>query len=98
MIRVVRTVPLVPIPPLGTGYREWQGGYVDSLKKVPERATQENGHLTCPFCNSYDVARMFLGSINVDSCECLSCGARWDEEQGSGEYRGRAERASVLIP
>ena len=72
---------------------------MDSLKKVGETATpHDNGHLTCPFCTSYDVTRMFVASINVDSCECASCGARWDEEQGSGEYRGRGESASVLLP
>jgi len=54
-------------------------------------------HLTCPFCNSYDVARMFLASLKLDSCECASCGARWDEECGSGEYRGRAQQSSVVI-
>jgi len=74
-----------------------------SLKKVPERAAHhrrgsDTGHLTCPFCHSYDVARMFVGSVNVDSCECLSCGARWDEDNKSGEYKGRAQRASVLLP
>jgi len=69
-----------------------------SVKKVQERGTHDGGHLTCPFCNSYDVARMFVASINVDSCECSSCSARWDEEQGSGEYRGRAHPASVLLP
>lgn len=56
------------------------------------------GHLQCPFCNSYDVARLFLASLNLDSCECASCGARWDEECGSGEYRGRSDRTSVLMP
>ena len=69
-----------------------------SLKKVQQRGPHDSGHLTCPFCNSYDVARMFVASINVDSCECLSCGAHWDEEKGSGAYKGRAEPASVLLP
>ena len=69
-----------------------------SLKKVQERGVHDAGHLRCPFCNSYDVARMFVGSINVDSCECVSCGARWDEDKVSGEYKGRAQRASVLLP
>ena len=68
-----------------------------TLRKVQER-THDAGHLTCPFCHSYDVARMFVGSINIDSCECSACGARWDEELGSGQYRGRAQRASVLLP
>ena len=52
----------------------------------------------CPFCNSYDVTRLYLASVNVDSCECCACGARWDEERGSGHYRGRANRTSVLLP
>jgi hypothetical protein len=53
--------------------------------------------MCCPFCNSYDVGRLFIASINVDSCECASCGARWDEDRASGEYLGRADRASVLM-
>lgn len=61
-------------------------------------AEQGGGHFQCPFCNSYDVDRLFLASLRLDSCECASCGARWDEEKGSGQYRGRANRASVLMP
>jgi Zn ribbon nucleic-acid-binding protein len=73
---------------------------VSTLEAVAAVAegTDPGGHLQCPFCNSYDVSRMFLASLNLDSCECASCGARWDEECGSGEYRGRADRASVLMP
>ena len=56
------------------------------------------GHLTCPFCSSYDVHRLYVASIRMDSCECTGCGARWDEERSSGEYRGRASRSSVLLP
>ena len=69
-----------------------------TLKRVQDRAAHETGHLMCPFCNSYDVTRLYLASVNVDSCECCSCGARWDEERGSGQYRGRANRSSVLLP
>ncbi len=54
--------------------------------------------MACPFCASYEVARMFIASVNLDSCECSACGARWDEDRESGEYRGRAIRASVLLP
>lgn len=57
-----------------------------------------NAHFQCPFCNSYDVARLFVASVNIDTCECVGCGARWDEDCGTGEYRGRADRASVLMP
>ena len=76
---------------------------MDTLKEVHDRgeshrAPAEAGHLMCPFCNSYDVNRLYLASVNVDSCECASCGARWDEERESGQYRGRAQRSSVLLP
>jgi len=54
-------------------------------------------HLSCPFCSGYAVERMYIASANLDSCECLACGARWDEEQGSGAYRGRGAHASALI-
>ena len=57
-----------------------------------------SGHLQCPYCNSYDISRMYLASVGLDSCECCTCGARWDEDSGSGQYRGRADRASVLMP
>ncbi|HEX2851258.1 MAG TPA: hypothetical protein VHN98_11920 [Acidimicrobiales bacterium] len=60
--------------------------------------SERSGHLQCPFCNSYDVARMFMASLRLDSCECLSCGARWDEDVRSGEYRGRGNPSSVMLP
>lgn len=56
------------------------------------------GHLACPFCASYDVVRLFLASMSIDSCECLACSARWDEDSRSGAYKGRANRSSVLLP
>jgi hypothetical protein len=56
------------------------------------------GHLACPFCESYEISRMYLASLFLDSCECLSCGARWEEEVESGTYRGRVGRASVVAP
>lgn len=54
-------------------------------------------HLSCPFCSGYTVGRLYVASTNLDSCECLTCGARWDEERGSGAYRGRSARSSALI-
>lgn len=57
-----------------------------------------SGHLGCPFCGDYEVERLYLGSLRLDTCACRSCGAQWDEEIGSGEYRGRASRSSVLSP
>lgn len=59
--------------------------------------SRAGGHLACPFCSSYDVARLFLASLSIDSCECLACSARWDEDSDSGEYKGRAHRSSVLL-
>jgi len=54
--------------------------------------TAASGHLQCPFCSDYEVERLYLATLRLDSCECLSCGARWDEEPESGAYRGRASR------
>jgi transcription elongation factor Elf1 len=62
---------------------------------VPDR---DSGHFACPFCNSYDVNRLYIASVDLDSCECASCGARWDQERTSGKYRGRSDRSSVLYP
>lgn len=56
------------------------------------------GHLQCPFCETYEVERLYLASMRVDSCACASCGARWDEDPVTGEYLGRAGRESVATP
>ncbi|MEO6988452.1 MAG: hypothetical protein ABI239_07380 [Aquihabitans sp.] len=58
----------------------------------------ESAHLRCPYCQSYDVTRLFLGALRLDSCDCRACGARWDEDPATGEFRGRASRASVVVP
>jgi hypothetical protein len=58
----------------------------------------EPGHLQCPYCNSYEVRRMYLASLRLDACECGGCGARWDEDASSGAYRGLASRESVATP
>ena len=42
--------------------------------------------------------RLYLATLRIDSCACLSCGARWDEDAESGAFRGRATRSSVLAP
>jgi len=55
-------------------------------------------HLRCPFCEAYEVDRLYLASIHLDSCVCGSCGARWDEEPSSGDYRGRASEETVVAP
>ncbi len=63
---------------------------------VPENKASE--HFACPFCNSFDVSRLYIASIGIDSCECLTCGARWDQERETGKYCGRSDRTSVLAP
>jgi hypothetical protein len=55
-------------------------------------------YLPCAYCGSYDVRRLYLASVNLDSCECQACAARWDEDATSGEFRGRAETASFASP
>ena len=62
------------------------------------KQNREQPLLTCPFCSSYDVVRLFVGVVNVDSCQCSACDARWDEDSSSGRYRGRSHRSSVLMP
>lgn len=51
------------------------------------------GPFACPFCQAFEVERLYLGSFHLDSCECGSCGARWDQDPRSGAYRGRASRS-----
>jgi predicted RNA-binding Zn-ribbon protein involved in translation (DUF1610 family) len=55
-------------------------------------------HFQCPYCASFEVDRLFLASMHMDSCACLTCGARWDEDATSGEFRGRSSRSSVMTP
>lgn len=59
-------------------------------------SNESRGHLQCPFCESYEVERLYLASVRVDSCACSSCGARWDEDPVTGEYRGRPSKESVF--
>ena len=53
-------------------------------------------HLACPFCGSYEVERLFVASIHMDSCHCSVCGSAWDEDTGGHAY-SRGDRASVLV-
>lgn len=55
-------------------------------------------HFQCPYCESYEVDRLYLASLKLDSCVCMTCSARWDEDATSGEFRGRASRSSVMTP
>jgi transcription elongation factor Elf1 len=59
---------------------------------------RDSPRFRCPYCGAYDVARLFVATVKIDSCECCVCGARWDEEAGTGQYRGRSARSSVLLP
>ena len=56
------------------------------------------GHMQCPFCGAYEVDRLFIGTVHVDSCTCQGCGARWDEDATTGRYRGRSAVESVMAP
>ena len=67
-----------------------------SVTSRPVRDMDDSAHFTCPFCTSHEVDRLFLATLRLDSCACLSCGARWDEDPRSGEFRGRSSRSSIL--
>ena len=58
----------------------------------------DDSRLACPFCQGYDVDRLYLASLALDACACASCGARWDEKVGTGEFVGRGSSATVLSP
>jgi transcription elongation factor Elf1 len=60
--------------------------------------TADAAHFECPFCTSHDVERLYLATLRLDSCACLACGARWDEDAESGEFRGRGSKSSILAP
>lgn len=56
------------------------------------------GHLQCPFCHAYDVSRLFVATLAVDSCRCMTCGSTWEEHWGSGRYHRPSEQTSILVP
>jgi hypothetical protein len=60
--------------------------------------TEAAWRLGCPYCCSHEVDRLYLASVRLDSCRCRACGAAWDEEVLTGEFRGRADWSSALIP
>ncbi|MDH4145148.1 MAG: hypothetical protein OEY23_08265 [Acidimicrobiia bacterium] len=54
--------------------------------------------LRCPYCDAYGVSRLFVATAKLDSCECTTCGARWDEDSATGAFLGRGGAASPLSP
>lgn len=62
-----------------------------------ERVATTN-RLGCPFCEHFDVERLYLASLGLDACRCDACGARWDEHHRTGAYAGRGTSASVVSP
>jgi hypothetical protein len=73
---------------------------VAGTTRVPSysrHVTDDGAHLACPYCGAYGVNRLFLGSLRIDSCECSTCGARWDEDPTTGAFLGRSDRHSVLL-
>ena len=56
--------------------------------------TVGGGHLRCPYCEAYGVDRLYLASLRADTCACAACGARWDEDPGTGEVLGHADNAA----
>ena len=57
--------------------------------------TEPARRLVCPYCASYEVERLYLASVRMDSCRCRACGAGWDEELETGQFRGRAASSSA---
>jgi hypothetical protein len=56
----------------------------------------DRNNFECPYCTSNYVDRLYLASLNLDTCACLACGARWDEDSTTGEFRGRAASGSAI--
>lgn len=73
-----------PLPTAGSSRRYGAGVASDS---------GDARRLQCPFCEAYEIDRLYLASLRVDSCICTACGARWDEDTSTGEYRGRQSHA-----
>jgi hypothetical protein len=64
---------------------------------ILDGAASAAGHLQCPFCMSYDVARLYLASARVDACDCATCGMCWDEQRDSGRVLDGIDPASVIV-
>ena len=64
------------------------------------RHSMSAGQGTCnaPSVRHYEVERLYLASLHLDSCACQSCGARWDEDATTGDYRGRGDIDSIIAP
>jgi hypothetical protein len=60
--------------------------------------SDSGGALQCPYCSGYEVRRLYLGTLDVDACDCRACGARWDERRSDGAFLGRGSRTTVLLP
>lgn len=69
-----------------------------SSRGAPPLPVSDDERFSCPFCHSHEVDRLFLAAVRLDSCACLSCGARWDEDAETHEFRGRSSRSSILAP
>ena len=70
---------------------------IASVRSLPSVVVSADaGHLQCPFCSGYGVDRLYLASLDLDSCACSACGARWDEDHDTGDYAGRGTKASVF--
>ena len=67
----------------------------ERVQRYPAAVSSDGGQgrLQCPYCDSYEIDRLYLASLRVDSCVCSSCGARWDEDAATGEFRGRQSQA-----
>ena len=63
-----------------------------------EAMAESAAHLACPYCGQYGALRLYLASARVDSCECTTCGARWDENPTTGEFLGRVAGQPALTP
>lgn len=78
----------------------WSSGHQPGFDKgtTTQDMDDATGHMQCPFCEAYEVDRLFIGSLRVDSCTCQACGSRWDEDTTTGRYRGRGSVESVMAP
>src|SRR3546814_12984492 len=56
---------------------------------------REHGHLRCPFCEAYEVERLYLATLRLDSCPTHSYWARWAEDPARATSRGRPSRSAT---
>ena len=67
---------------------------VHAVSKIDQSALPPDHPADHPVNRALD--RLYLATLRIDSCACLSCGARWDEDAESGYFALRVALAEAI--